>query len=226
VDHQRCQVDARLLGDGALEHQGAARLGGGDGGAKSLGPARGLDDQGRRFRGPVTRQARLDAATCQDRELGRVSTHGQDPRAGILEHLGDEQAELAVAEHETSRARLERHLLEDLEGGGEGFGEDGALVRHVVGHLVEVAGGNPYPLREGAVRALDSHHAAGRAVPGKTSRARRAAAAREVDLADDAATAPAFGAVLHDADELVPQHAAEAHVALHQLEVGVAHARQ
>jgi hypothetical protein len=68
------------------------------------------------------------------------------------------------------------------------------------------------------------HHAPRPAVARQAAPTEIAASAGEVDLADHAPAAPRSRAFHHGADELVPEHAAEAHVPLGQLEIGVAHA--
>jgi hypothetical protein len=147
-------------------------------------------------------------------------------RAGGREHLRGEQAQLAVPEHDAIGAGLDAHLLEDLEGRGEGFGEDGELVGHARGHGVEIRDRHAHELGEGAVGAQDAHHVAAGTVSPQAGRAERAAAAREVDLAHDALADERRRALDDRSDELVSEHAAEAEVALHDLEIGVADPRQ
>ena len=75
--------------------------------------------------------------------------------------------------------------------------------------------------------AADAEDRALRAVPSEAFRAPRTAAAREVDLADDALPEERRGrGSLDDADELVAGDAREAVVAALQLEVGVADPRE
>ena len=46
-----------------------------------------------------------------------------------VQHLRDQQSELAVAQHGDAIAFRDLHLIENLAGGGHGFDEDGVLGR-------------------------------------------------------------------------------------------------
>ena len=140
-----------------------------------------------------------------------------------MQHLRREQAELAVAEHDAVAARLDAHLLEDLEGRGERLREDGDLVGHAGRHRVQVRDRHAHELGEGAVRAQDAHHVARRDSGGR-GRACTRRSGRSAKLISPTTRSPtsAAGPCATVPDELVAEHAAEAHVALHQLEVGVA----
>ena len=75
---------------------------------------------------------------------------------------------------------------------------------------------------EGAVVVQDAEHRSIGAMRRQTHATRLARPAGAVDFADNATASQR--ARLRDADELVTEHAAESHVALDQLEVGLAHA--
>ena len=113
-------------------------------------------------------------------------------------------------------------LRGDLKRRRDRLGEDRDLVGQRVGNRVQVALRHRDQVGERAVVIQDAEHRAVRAVRVQAPAAGLARPARAVDLADDAAAGqrPGFG----DADELMAEHAAEAHVALDQLEVGLADA--
>ena len=142
-----------------------------------------------------------------------------------MEDLRDQEAELAVAEDGAVHAGVHVDLLEDLERGGQRLGEDRRLVAHALGHLVEVLHRDLDVLGEGAVGVEDAHHRPARAVPRHPPLAVGAEPAAEVDLADHALAAPLGRPLDHPPDELVAEHAAEAHVPPGQLQVGAADAR-
>ena len=140
------------------------------------------------------------------------------PQPGPGEHLGAEQAEPTVPQDGAAREAREVELLRDLEGRGEGLGEDRRVVRHRVGHRVQVALRQHQPLGEGAGAAEDAEHRALRAVAREASPTGRTDLAADVDLADH--PPPGERARLGDPDELVAGDAAKAHVPAREREVG------
>ena len=87
---------------------------------------------------------------------------------------------------------------------------------------MEVCRWNPNEVGECAVCIEDTHHLSVRAVALESLGTGRTALAGEVDLTDHALPAQLFGALFHDPHELVPERAAKAHVATHDLEVRLA----
>ncbi len=85
------------------------------------------------------------------------------------------------------RARRNRDLVEDLAGRREGFNEYGFLVRNVLRNRVQIRVGQGQPFGVRARVAANAEDGALRAVPPEPSGALVASAAREVDLAGDAA---------------------------------------
>ena len=116
----------------------------------------------------------------------------------MVEHLGDEQSELAVSEHDAVASGLDVDLLQDLEGGGEWLGEDGLLIRDAIGHRVKIRHWNANEVGEGAIRAEDAHHLSEGAVALEALEADRTGLAGEGDRADDALTAQCVGTLFHD----------------------------
>ncbi len=115
---------------------------------------------------------------------------------------------------------------------GQGFGEHGRVIVHMVGHFVQVARGQDEIVREAAVAILDAEHGAVAAVFFEAGLAHVASATDAVDLADDALADPFFmiaaafagRGVLDDADEFVAEHTFVTHVALGDFQVGGADA--
>ena len=89
-----------------------------------------------------------------------------------MQHLGDEQSELPVAEHDAALARLDLDLREDLESRGERLDEDGALVEDPIGYPVQVRDRHGDEFGDRAIGAVDSHHATRRAMAFEILRAR------------------------------------------------------
>ena len=118
--------------------------------------------------------------------------------------------------------RADRDLSGDLKCRGDRLGEDRDLVGQRIGDGVQIALRHRDQIGEGAVVIEDAEHRAVRAVRVQPHAAGLARPARAVDLADDAAAGHRTG--FGDADELVTQHAPEPHIALDQLEVGLADA--
>ena len=121
------------------------------------------------------------------------------------------------------------------ESRGARLDERGILGRDVRRHEVEVDDGQRDVLGVAAVLVQDAEHRAHRAVvardrvrqPELADLARRRLVAAQVDVADDALADEVLGARrrrLDAAHKLVADHAGEPHVALQDLEVGVAHA--
>ena len=123
--------------------------------------------------------------------------------------------------------RGHRDLVEDLAGRRERLVEDGLLVGDAVGNDAEIRLRQRQPFRVRARVAADAEDGALRAVPPEPSRAPVAAAAGEVDLADDALSEErGRRGPLDDADELVSRNPREAVVPALQLEVRVADPRE
>ena len=74
-----------------------------------------------------------DAAAFRDAQLLFVPAELVDLVAVGVEHLRDQQAQLAVSQHRYPGARRNRDLVQDLAGGGQRLGEDGALGREAIG---------------------------------------------------------------------------------------------
>src|SRR6185369_4240946 len=143
------------------------------------------------------------------------------------QHLRDEEAELPRAEHDGTGSRYGPDLLQDLARRRERFREHGRGVGDAVRDEMQVAFGNDDQVGEGAVGAGDAEHPSRRAVPSETRSTERAAAAREVDLPDDAAADELRIAGGDDAaNPFVSEGAAKIEVAARDLDVGATDARE
>ena len=163
---------------------------------------------------------RLDAELSQDGELAAVSAENGKAGGSRRQRLRDHRGEPPVAEDERSVVAADIDLLGNLARRRDELGECRLLVAQARRNDVEILDRECQVLGECAVSSADADDAARRAVLSEARLARRASAAGNVDLADDAFSDDAFcGRRYHGADELVPRDAAERHVAPHDLEV-------
>jgi hypothetical protein len=139
------------------------------------------------------------------------------------EDLRTQVAEATVTEHDDAVRTADRDLTGDLKRCGDWLGEDGNVVWQRVGHGVQVALRHGNLVREGAVMIQNADDRAIRAVGVQALAAGLARPAGAVDLTDHAPANERTG--LRDTDELVAEHASESHVALNELEIGLADAR-
>jgi hypothetical protein len=139
-------------------------------------------------------------------------------------------AHLAISDDGDTIAGADELLLDDAEGGGEGLGESRVLARHRIGHHSQVGRGERQLLAVSAVFPEDAQDCAGWAVVASAVSAAGAcgadvaATACQVDLAHHALANQVLmpcGRLFTHADKLVAHDAGEAHVALHDLEVGI-----
>lgn len=146
----------------------------------------------------------------------------------LTEDLSAEQAQAAVTQDGDEGSTLDGQLAEDLEGGGQGFGEDGLVVVNVGGDFQEIADGKGEIVGEAAVAAGDAQDGAAATVFHEAFAAHVAFAADAVDGADDAFAEPGLIAAgtegFDAADEFVTEDAGEEHVAFNQFQVGSADA--
>ena len=138
------------------------------------------------------------------------------------QHLRAQIAQSAVAKDAMRSVLPIGDLHRDLERRGDRLGENRDVVGQRVRNGVKVPLRNGDEVGEGAVVIQDAEHCSIRAMRRQTHAARLARPAGAVDFADNAAAGQRTR--LCDTDELVTEHAAESHVALDQLEVGLAHA--
>src|SRR5262245_27443260 len=139
------------------------------------------------------------------------------------ENLRTQVAETAVAEHDDAIGSADRDLSGDLKRRGDWFGKDCNVVWQRVRHGVQVSLRHGNQVRERTVMIQDANDRAVRAMRVQALAAGLTCPARAVDLADHSAAGE--GTRFCNADELVAQHAAESHVALNELEIGLADAR-
>ena len=148
-----------------------------------------------------------------------MPAHAKNAGARVGENLGDQKPEFSVPEDRGGLALSKRELLEDLEGGGDGFAENGGFVRDAVRNGVEVGDGDPDELREGTVRTenpQDRPVLAMTPVPGPAFDALPAA---EIDLRDNTSPEPLGRPLCHPADKFVAEGAREPHVAARDFEI-------
>ena len=88
-----------------------------------------------------------------------------------VQHLRDQQAELAIAQHRDALVRRDPHLVENLAGGGQRFEENRALAGQTVGQQVQIALGQDEEFGERAGLVHDAEHGAIRAVAAKSAAA-------------------------------------------------------
>src|SRR5215207_7588070 len=135
-------VQLRRAVEGGLEDERAARPQKPERGLEARGRTRGFDrhvEGAVEGGGQLVGLGRADAALARDPELAFVAADEGDARARRRpEGLRAEQPELAVADDGDARLRLDARPLRDAARGGERLGEDGALVRNLVGDGQEV----------------------------------------------------------------------------------------
>src|SRR5262249_39305353 len=105
-----------------------------------------------------------DAEFFDDGKFFLVLTDESELAAGALENLHDEKTKAAITEDSDTGAFFDGHLAQDLESGGERFGENSLFVGDMIGDGVKIAGGQAQVFREGAIAILDSEHGALNAV--------------------------------------------------------------
>ena len=227
VHDEARQVHLRLAVVGALQHDRAAGAHGASGELEAVRVPRALDDQVGAARLDPVGGGRRDPAGGEEGQRSRAAADDEQLAARHGQRLRDEVAELARADHHDRVAGRDLHLLLQLEGRGGGLGEDGHVVGHRVRHGVQVLDRQPEVRREGPVPGHDAQHGPLLAVRAPAGPAGRARAAGGVDLAGDTAADPLGRAArrLDRAHELVAGHARVGVVAAHELQVGVAHAR-
>ena len=120
------------------------------------------------------------------RSFSRVAAEQVDAAAVRVEDHGDQQAEFAIAQHGHGFARRDRDLVQDLAGGRQRFGEDGAFGRDAVGEHVQIALRQREELRKGAGVLDDAQHRAVGAMAAEALAAPLAMRAGQVDFADHA----------------------------------------
>lgn len=220
IDDDGGHVEGDGFGDGGLHDNASAGAGHGDGGGEAGRGAGGID-------GDVegAGAASDDAAAFGDGNFGGVAAEEVDLGAAGLEHLGDEEAEFAIAENGDALGAQAAELLLDLAGGGDGFDEDGFFVREGRGDGEEVRFGEREILGEGAGVLDDAEDGTGGAVAFEAFLAGGAGVAGEVDFADDTLADPGGGVrFFDDADELMAGATGEAVVSAEEFEIGVADA--
>ena len=160
-----------------------------------------------------------------DGEFGGVAAELVHPVAVSVQDHGDQQAEFPIAQDGDSFAGGNRHLIEDLAGGGERFQEYGAAGGEIVGEDVEVALRQGEEFGEGARVLDDSQHGAVGAMASQVPAAPFAIGTGQVDLAGH--TLADEGVCIgfhHLGDEFVTGRSGEAVVAALQFEIGIADA--
>src|SRR5688572_2280230 len=138
------------------------------------------------------------------------------------EDLGTQIPKPSVTQNDNPVGRGDLELRRNLKRGGNRLGEHGDIVGYRVRHPMEIALRHGDQLGKRAVMVEDAEDGTVGAVGRQAAAAGLTAPAGAIDLADDPLTGIRAG--FRDPDELVAEHAAEAHVALNQLEVGLADA--
>lgn len=167
VDDEGGEVEVAAAGDGGLEDEAASGSDEAGGGLEAVGGAGAVDDEvvfG--FDVEVGEVEALDASFFGEEEFFGVFSDDEDVSffGGVGEDLYDEEAEGAVTEDEAAVAGFDGGLFDDLEGGGEGFDEDGLVVGERVRDGVDVSLGDDDLLGEGAVVVYDAEDGAVAAV--------------------------------------------------------------
>src|SRR5687767_123409 len=139
------------------------------------------------------------------------------------EHLSAQVAKPAVAQDDDAVVRADHDLRGNLKRRRHRLSEHCDFIGQRVGHGVQVALWHSDQIGKRAVVIQYADDRTVRAVRIQALAARLTRPAGAVDLADDAPARerPGFG----DADELVAEHAAKAHIAFYELEIGFTDAR-
>src|SRR5687768_1411038 len=138
------------------------------------------------------------------------------------EDLGTQIPKPSVTQNDNPVGRGDLELRRNLKRGGNRLGEHGDIVGYRVRHPMEIALRHGDQLGKRAVMVEDAEDGTVGAVGRQAAAAGLTAPAGAIDLAADPLAGIRAG--FRDPDELVAEHPAEAHVALNQLEVGLADA--
>jgi threonine synthase len=212
--------------DCGLHDDGSARADHGGGGGKAGSGTCGVDGEVEFCLGDFTgEQGASDAGLARNVELVRMAAVEADGGSVDVQHLGDEQAELAVAQNRNRRARRNRRLVEDFAGGGEGFDENGVMRGYGGGDGMKVAVGQSKELGKSPGVAEDAKDGAVGAMAAESAATPIAEVAVQVDFSGDPFSPQGRRVGFdHFANELVTGPAAKAVVTAKQLEISVADA--
>jgi len=167
-----------------------------------------------------------DAVFFGDGQLLGVLARENEVRAEMAQAAGAQKPQLAVAKDEHFHVRPQVHLLADLKGGRQGFGEDRLFVGNAVGDAAQVGDRGKEIFGEGAVPVEDAENPAAGTVAGVAAVEGGPGLDSPIDVATDP-RANEFRRVrrfFHPACEFVPGNPGKAHVALEKLQIRVADA--
>jgi hypothetical protein len=83
-------------------------------------------------------------------------------------------------------------LLSDAEGGSEWFGEDGRFIGHIIGHKVQIGGGQCQVISEGTITLMNAESSAMRAMLGTVLGTGGTLVTANIDAADHTTADPLF----------------------------------
>jgi hypothetical protein len=168
---------------------------------------------------------RRDAERFEEAHLFRVPAVEVDSSAVQLQDLCDEEAELAIAENRDGSAAGDSHLVKDLTGGGDWFGENGVEEGNSRRNFVEVLLGKGEKFSEGSGMADNAKDRPVRAMTPQASCTEIAFSTRKIDFPDDFLSEPARVIAGDDfADELVAWCSGESVISALEVEVSRANA--
>ena len=165
---------------------------------------------------------RRESEFTSDRELAVVATEHRDVWGGRSQHLRDDEPHPSVADDRDTLASANAHLLEYSAGGRDRFHEHRRFVVNSLRNCVQVFRRQRHELRKRAIAIANPEDVSLQTMFFLISRAPRAGAATDVDLADDTLADPRGVSLrrrLDDADELVTGNAGEPSVALEDLKI-------
>jgi len=222
----RCGIDRHFAVHRGFQDYGAARLNHSNGGAQAGRGAGGIDYPFI-FRNGKVRAGDFggDALRGRDAELLAVAAELMHAASVRLQHLRNQQPQLAVAQHRNRATFRNGNLIEDFAGCGNGFGENGRFRSQRIGYETQISFRQNEEFAERARLPHDAKYGAAGAMALEAPRAPGAGMAREVDFSDHPPARERMRVRLnHFAYEFMTGRAGEAVVAAPELKVGIADA--
>jgi hypothetical protein len=151
-------------------------------------------------------------------------SHQSYVSAGEPQNLSAQKTQFAVPQNKNFIAGIELHLFQNLKSRGEGFRKDGLFIAHAFRYNVQIGDWDGDEFGESSIGAENPHDTSRRTVAAKPTSAIVAAAAGEVDFADNALFDQFLRSCNDRADEFMSRDTLKTHVAFENLEIGGADA--